>query len=836
MLQQLRVALRRLVRTPGYFALSCTTLALGIGAATVLFSVTESVLWRPLPFADSERLVFLAEQNIKRPSSGGGVSPGDFADWRSRARSFDGLAAFDWGEHHILSAPGFSRRVLSWGVSADFFETLRVRPVLGRTFQRSDERSANRVAIITDECWRRDFAGSPEALRKTIRIDGEPYAIAGVLPPGFQLDVVTTPDLFVPLSIGGPAAPRNVREWGAIGRLKSGVSIATAGDEMRSIARQLAGEYPLTDSGWTVTTENLRTSFTGFQSRTLFLFLGFSILVLAISCANVAGLLLVRFVAAQRDWALRLALGAGRVVLLREALAENLGIAVPGAAGGLLLAVWGVAAVRKWLPPEELLRQGQIRLDWVIALFVMAVMLGTTVVFTMMPASLAARLNIETALRDWGRTMAASRRIRRRIDLLMGAEVMLAFVLLFGAGLFASSYVRLTQAPLGFTPDGVLTMRVTPGAKQLSDAAARVRFYGELQRRVASVPGVGEVALAGSLPLTGTPGVSFVPKGGRTASEANRGSSLARVITPEYFRVLGVPVLRGRGFNAGDSASSPRVAIVNQRFARAVFGGDAAVGRQLMLLPEDDDSIAPGPVEIVGIAANATELAQDEVAFNDVYLPFAQNPARAMWIAGRTSVKMDDVAAAVRGQLRAMDPEGALDNLMTMDGRVRDSLRGSRFHLSLIAIFAGLAVLLACVGVYGAVGFSVSERTREFGLRMALGAQPAGIMKLAFAHTARLTVSGVACGLAIAIVAGWWLKEALYLVPHKHSGILFGVGIHDPASIAMAGVGVGLLAAARRRYRPGAHRSSIRLPRCIMNKRSKHPEDRLLRARLSLII
>lgn len=794
MFRQMHVAVRSLARAPGYLLLTVSTLALGIGAATVLFTVTESVLWRPLPFPDSERLVFLSEHNIKRPLETRGISPRRFADLRDGARTFDRLAAFDWGDHHILAAPAGSRRVLAWGVSAGFFETLGVRPALGRTFERGDEHpGGNRIAILTDDCWRRDFGGSPDVLRRTTRMDGETYTIAGILPPGFELDIMQTPDLFVPLQAG--ATGSGDARWGAIARMGRQTSTNAAGTEMQAMAQQFATRWPQSDAGWTVTVENLRTAFTSFQDRPLFLFLGFSILVLAIACANVAGLLLVRFVAAQRDCALRLALGAGRAALLKEALAENLGIAIPGAVSGLLLAVWGTAAVRKWLPADELLRASQIHMDWTIVLFVAALMVATAVTFAVLRASLASGLSIESALQGGGRTASASRSIRRRIDLLMGAEVMLAFVLLFGAGLFASSYLRLTEVRLGFTPHGVMTMRVTPGARQLSDPRARIRFYDQLQQRVAGLPGVREVALGASLPLTGTAGVSFAPENHASAAGAEHGFTLARVVTPEYFHVLGIPLLDGRGFANTDSATSPRVAVVNERLARAAFGGSSPVGRQLTLLPDEDEGISGGPVQIVGVAANTTELGLNEVAFNDIYLPFAQNPARSAWIAGAVGERNRGVAAGVRRQLHAMDPEAALDQVMTMDERVRDSLEGSRFRMVLIAIFAGLAVLLACVGVFGAVAFSVSGRKREFGLRIALGARPAGIMKLAFAHTARLTAAGAVCGVIVALAAGWKLKDALYLVPHKHSGILFGVAMHDAAILGMAAAAVALLAA-----------------------------------------
>lgn len=797
MLQDLRLAFRALTRSPGFYILTAATLALGIGTATVLFTVTESVLWRPLPFPDSERLVEVVEQSIKRPGNGG-VSAANFVDWRTKAQSFEGLAAYRWPENHILSGSGFSERVRSSLVSAGFFELLRVQPALGRAFQPQDEHSgSDRVAILTYDCWQRDFGSSADVLQQSVKLDGEVYHVVGVLPPGLELEFLVLPDLFVPLTLSGTPIRRDSWQLSAIARLRPEVTMAGASAEMKSLGQQLAVQYPKSNADRAVTIENLRTSFTKYYRRPLFLFLGFAGFVLAIACVNVASLLMVRFVGRQRECALRMALGAGRGALLRQALAENLCIAIPGGVGGLLLALWGVAGLDKWLPPDQLTRTNQIGMDWRIVLFVMAVALGSTAVFSLTPAVMSARLDMDAALRDWGRSIGGNRVTRRRIGLLIGAEIMLAFVLLFAAGLFLSSYVRLTRIPLGFDPKGLLTMRITPGAKQLSQPADRAIFYRSVQEKIGSVAGIREATLASSLPLVSTSGVNFVPRSQSVPPHSEPPYSLVRMISPEYFHLFAIPLLQGRAFTEHDSLSAPRVAIVNQNLARSVFGTESPIGKELVILPGNDTSIPEGTVQIVGLATNNREVGLNEVAFSDIYLPFAQNPGRSIWIAAKSDAPLDAVAAAVRQELKTLDPEGALYYLKTMENRVNDELRGSRFDLSLIAVFAGLAMLLACVGIYGAIGFSVAERTREFGLRMALGARPANIMRLTLAHTARLTLAGAVCGIAVALILGTFLREAMYLVPGKHPGMLYGVDIHDPVSLFVAAcVVVGLAALA----------------------------------------
>jgi putative ABC transport system permease protein len=775
--------LRALAKTPGYFTLALAALALGVAAATVLFSVTESVLWRALPFADSERLALLSSRNLKAASEGVAVSRADFRDWRARVHGFTALAAMSYDDSHNLSAPGFGERIHSKAASANLFETLGVAPALGRVFRREDERAPSRVAVLTDAYWRSRFDASPTVLGTTVKLDGEDYAIVGVLPAGFHLEFVGDPDLFLPLDLSGAAANQQRSELAVIGRLAPGIGFAAAAAEMQALARQLAAESPRAPGLWTINVENLRVAMTKYDSRVLLLFFGFAALVLLIACANVAALQLVRYTGRQREIAMRIALGANRRALLREALSESAWIAIPGAVGGSLLAAWAVEGLRKLMPAGEFVRASQIRMDPVALAFVLAISCAAMLLFALAPSFTAPNLDLNETLRGASKSIGANPRTRRRMDGLIAAEIALSFLLLFAAGLFAASHQSLLNVPLGFDPHNVLALRIAPGGDRRMTPPESRAYYRQALDAAASIPGVREAAISGGLPLDFDSSVLFSAAG----RQANQ-DSLARVGSPGFFHLLAIPLLQGRAFTDSDSETAPRVAIVNQNFARKVFGMESPVGKSIMLEPGGSLSIPPGPVQIVGLAANIKELGLDEVVFKDIYLPFAQNPSRSMYLTSKTGVDPETLIPALRSRLRAADSEASIYDAGAMETRLRKGLQGNRFRLFLVSIFAGLAVLLAAAGVYGAIAFSVAQRTREFGVRMALGAPPYGILRLGVMRAVRLAGAGAAGGFVAALMLGAVLKDALYLAPGKHSGLLFGVAIHDPKSFLAAGL------------------------------------------------
>jgi putative ABC transport system permease protein len=783
--------LRALIRTPGYFALSVAALALGAGSATVMFSVTESVLWRPLPFPEAERLVLIASRNRKSVSEGEPVSRADFLDWRSRARSFSSLAATTYGKARNIAAAGFGERIQSASVTANFFAILGATPALGRGFAPEDERTGAKIAVLTNAYWRSRFDASPEAIGMALKLDGESYLIAGVLPADFHLQFVPDPDLYLPLAAVSPAPARH--ELGVIGRLSSGVSPAAALAEMQGIARQSAAANPRSDGDWTVNVENLRTAFTRFQRGPLLLFFGFAGLTLLVACANVAALQMARYAGRRHESALRLALGATRRNLLREALTESAWIAVPGAAAGVLLALWGLEALRKFMPPDEFVRGEQIRMDPWTLVFVLAICGATMLLFALAPVFSAGRFDLNTALQDSskGATMGAAALLR--IESLIAGEVALSFLLLFAAGLFVRSHASLLQVPLGFNPSHVAALRLDPGGSQRLSPAESLAYYRRILDAASAFPGIRQSAIAGGLPLMFDSAVTF-----RALNRPAAESSLARIVSPGYFTLMAIPLLAGRGFTEGDSETGARVAIVNQRLAARIFGAENPVGKTITLQDGGSPSIAAGEVRIVAVAANTKELDLSEIEFNDIYLPFAQNPPRTMYLAAKTQGDADAAIPGLRSELRALDPEISISGAAALEDRLHAGLRGNRFRVFLVSAFAALAALLAAVGIYGAIAFAVARRAREFGLRMALGAAPGSILRLAMWRIAAIAGAGGAVGLGAALALGAALRETLYLVPGKHSGILHGVGVHDPASLAAAAfaiLGLAFLAA-----------------------------------------
>lgn len=773
--------LRALTKTPGYFTLAVAVLALGAGSATVMFCVTESVLWRPLPFPDAERLVLITSRNRKSVSEGEAVSRADFRDWRRRARSFSALAATTYGAAHNIAGAGFGERIHSASVTANFFQMLGAAPPLGRGFSPDEERTGAKVAVLTDAYWRSRFDGSPDVLGKVVKLDGESYDIVGVLPATFHLQFANDPDLYLPLDLADSNRAHSRGELGVIGRLLSRVSAAQALAEMQGVARASAVANPRSDGEWTVNVENPRTAFTKFQRGELLVFFGFAALALLIACANIAALQLARYAGRRHESALRIALGANRRDLLQEAMAQSAWIAVPGAAAGALLAVWGLEGLRKFMPPDEFVRGGQIRMDpWTLA-FVLAISGVTMFLFALVPVLSAGKVDLNAALRDSPKAATLGAGALLRLEFFVAAEVGLSFLLLFAAGLFMRSNASLLQVPLGFDPAHVATMRLSPGGSQRLSPAESLAYFRRVLDAASALPGIRQIAVSGGLPLTFDSGVTFRAQN-RPAAE----NSLARIVSPGYFAVMSIQLLAGRAFTQRDSEAGERVAIVNQRLAARIFGAENPVGKTITLQDGASPSIAGGEVRIVGVTANAKELGLNEVEFNDIYLPFAQNPARSVYLAVKMQGDADAAIPALRRELRALDSEISISDAAALDDRLRDGLRGNRFRLFLVSVFAALAALLAAVGIHGAIAFAVAHRAREFGLRMALGASPRGIVRLAMSRAAALACVGGLCGLAAAFALGSALRGTLYLAPGKHSGILFGVGVHDPASLAAA--------------------------------------------------
>ena len=800
LLQDLRYGLRMLLKDPGFTFVAVLTLALGIGANTTIFSVIESALWRPLPFPHSERLVDIASSNLKRTWEWGPVSPADFLDWKSHGPDFGELTAFEWDDKHTLTGGEAAERVSVMPVATNFYDTLQVAPRLGRTFTPDEDRPGkNHVALLSHGLWERHFNSDSGIIGKTFIMDGAPYTVVGVLSAGHHLDFTHDPDLYVPLTIDAKAAANRARRvLSIIGRLKPGVSFAQAQVEMTAIAQSLAKQHPQDDGDWGARVQNLREVYTGYASSRLYVLFGAVVLVLIIACANVANLLLFRGLTRQREFAVRSALGASRRMLIRQLLAESVLLAVPALLLGTLLANWGVRIFTALLPPGGLPREGRIVFDTSVFVFAIALSLTTAVLFGLVPALFSSRVDLNTSLKGSSQYFGGGGSEGRARHAFVVAQVGMALVLLFGAGLFTNSFLRLERVRLGFDPRHVLTVRLSLTGPKYAAPQQIVTFYQRSLERLQSLPGIRTATAADEVPLTSGQSINFAVAGRPLPSNGQEPNALVRIVTPGYFEALKIPLLAGRSFDAKDSDTAPRVAIINENFARHVFPGEDPLGKQLLILPGGWDKVVKRePVQIVGLAANVREVGLNEVAFDDIYFPFSQNPDPSMFLVLNTGILPATLATSVRQEIAALDKDLPISTIVLMEQRVADALQSDRFNLLLIGTFAGLGVLLASVGIYGAMAYLIEQRTREFGIRIALGAGRQRILSLTLGQAASLTVIGLSLGLAVSLALGRMLQNRLYLVEHEHEGLLYGVSVFDPLTLALACAllaGVALLA------------------------------------------
>lgn len=788
LVRDVRYGWRVLLKNPGFSVTASLTLALGIATSTALFSVAESQLWRTLPFQQPEKLTVIWERNVKQEWQQTSVSVPNFADWRQCTRAFESLAAMQWPSQRIFVGNHWTERPRVAAISYGFFETLRARPEGGRTFETHNEQPGNQtVAILSGALARRAFGSAKAAFGRTIKLDDRHYSVIGVLPAKFRLDVLPTPDVFVPLAVSSAQA-RDARNLVVIGRLRPDVTRAQGLADLETMARRIAGEHPDTNANFSVMAENPRDAFIGPSSRTwLLLSLAFSVFVLLIACFNVAMLQLMRSVVRQREFAVREALGASRGAMFRQAIAESAWLATVGAVFGVLLALAGLHALKTIALSDMTVRESDISVNLWSAAFVVAVSVFATLLFGLAPGFFGSKVDLESALRNAGRSTSNSPRTRRRIAFLSGAEVTLAFLSLFGAGLFAVSCRDLQRIPLGFEPDNISALQISLSGANYSTQKATETFYNKVAEQASSVTGIQQFALSSSLPLTGGIELKFARADRPRPPHGQESFSLGRSTTPNYFHLLGIPIVKGRGFAASDTASSPRVAIINQNLAEHFFPEEDPIGKQLLLLHGEEPAIPEEKVEIVGIAAKVKDVGLDEVPFNDVYLPASQGFPSEMYVIAKTSVP-SSVGPLLRRKIQDLDPEQFVAEFKPLGSYIVEQMHSPQFNLAFVSVFSGLALLLTAVALFGTLSFTVAQQTRDIGLRIAVGARPVNIFGMMFRQTFRLVAAGSLCGLVIAVLLGTIYKDSLYMVPHQHDGILYGVSIYDPLSFGSAGI------------------------------------------------
>ena len=784
LLQDLKYGLRMLARSPGFTVVAVLTLALGIGANTAIFSVVNIVLLRPLPYRDADKLVTVWGYNRARGFNTDQVSPLDFADWRSQNRVFEGMAASTEATY-TLTGIGEPALIIAYSFSADYFHVLGVAPLVGRTFLPEEEKPGkNHVAVLSYSLWQSRFGRDRDLAGKSITLDGAPYTVVGIMPPGFEYPPST--QLWTPLTpLPEAANDRAYRYLRVMARLKPGVTLQQAQLEMNTIARRLASAYPKTNKDEDATNIiTLQQMISGDIRPALLVLLCAVGFVLLIACANVANLLLARAARRQKEVAVRAALGASRSRLVRQFLTESVLLGLAGGAFGLALASWCMGALVAMFPPTifnlSIPHVEKISIDgWVLS-FAVAVSLLTGVIFGLVPALQAGRADMNESLKESGRRLAGSVPSRRFRGSLVIAEVALSSILLTAAGLALKSFVHLLGGDPGFNPEHVLTLRVLLPQYKYKTDAQQIAFSNRALDQIRSLPGVQAAGTVTFLPLSGWWGGRTVSLEGSSTPEDQRPMAVWSSVTPGYFPALGIPLLKGRFLTDRDDQGAPQVAIISKTLARQLTPNVDPVGERINVQG------VKGVVEVVGVVDDVHQRGMTSQMTSEIYLPFSQAPMWIICFAVRTASDPAGLAKAVQRAIWAVDKDQSIGYVMPMDQLASESLAPQRVVTLLLGVFAGVALILAAVGIYGVIAYSAGQRTHEIGIRMALGARRADLLRLVVGQGMLLTLVGVGAGL----IAAFGLTRLM-------SSMLYGVRPTDLATFAVVSLvlaGVAMLA------------------------------------------
>ncbi len=767
--QDFHYALRRLLKNPGFTAVAVLTLALGIGANTAIFSVINAVLLRPLPYPEADRLVgvyqvWKGERNV--------MSPANFLDIRAQSQTLADAAALNSGEYTLTGA-GDPIRLRGSEVSASFFDVLRARPLLGRTFAPGEnEPGKDKVAVLSYGLWQQRFGGRTDLPGTSISVDGTPRTVIGIMPPGFSYP--SDQALWIPFEYTDSLkGARGAWYLDVIARLEPGVSSEQSASEVGTLGSALERQYPRENTDVGFTTFPLQEALVGDLRPAFLVLIGAVGFVLLIACANVANLLLARAAARETELAVRTAMGAGRGRLVRQLLTESLVLGTLGGLAGLLIASWGCDALVA-LQPDGIPRLNEIAIDRNAVLFTAGIALVTGLVFGAIPAVQMTRGSLATSLKEGGRgNMAAHGSARMRAALVV-AEMALAVMLLAGAGLLIKSFGRLQAVDPGFQPDQTLSFELSlPGTTYEQDAQIAA-FYDRLLDRVRSLPGVRSAGAVMGLPLSGMRfNISFRVQGRPDAAPGQEPAMEVRVATADYFRTLGIPLLRGRFFADSDTADAPQVAILSEAAARKYVPNEDPIGKQIVMgwRRRPDGNRAGG--EVIGVVGNVKELGLDEEYPAEIYLPARQWPVGRMAVVARTAVPPLTLAEEMTQAVHELDANLPVADLRTVSDVVAESIAQPRFYMTLLAVFAAVALVLAAIGIFGVMSYTVSQRTREIGIRMALGAQGGSVVSMVVRQAMLLAIVGLALGL----VAAAALSRTM-------TTLLFELSPTDPATFA----------------------------------------------------
>jgi putative ABC transport system permease protein len=777
LVKNIRYSLRMWLKRPGFTMISVLTLALGIGATTAIFTVVNAVLLRPLPYPEPERIMALWPS---RPgSSYQGVSEAKFVFWREQSQSFDGVAATQGiGSGVNLSGGSEPEFVSGVRVSADFFHVLGVHPAIGRDFtDEEDSPTGERVAILSDGLWRSRFAADPAVLGGTVSINGIDYTAIGVMPPAFWYgDRV---DLLVPMRTN-PASREEGHNYTVLARLKPGVTQGQANAELRIVFDRFKNAFPKMiwrqEEG--IRVEPYLTSLTAGIRPMLLIMFGAVGFVLLIACANVANLQLTQAAGRASEMAVRQALGASWSRIVGQLLTEGFVLAVVGGLAGLLLAQWGVEALTSLIPAQLIPRTGEIGFDWRVLAFTLGTSLLTGVIFAMAPAVKAARVDVNHALKQGGKGAIGDDRGRMR-SMLIISEIALALILLVGAGLLIRTFVSLHKVDPGFDPRNVLTFEVAPNGQQYNTTAKNIDYFERALNRITKIPGVEAAAVTSNLPLGRWLNLTVEVEG----RENSQRSTEFRMITPEYFEVMRMAIRQGRAFSEADNTAGEPVAIVNESYARQVFKDADPLGQRVIVERSVPNS---RPCRVVGVVGDLKQFGLNSEAPAAVFVPLAQVPDKILLVARqfvtmkfalRTTVDPLSLSAKAKREMLNVDASLPVTNMQSLEQIISLSLAQDRFNTTLLGLFAGIGLLLGVIGIYGVMAYSVAQRTREIGIRIALGASSRNVLRLVLSQGLILALIGVAIGLA-----------GSFALTRLLSSLLFGVTPTDPLTFVATAV------------------------------------------------
>ena len=748
LVKYIRYGIRGLIKRPGFSAVAVLTLALGIGANSAIFSVLNAVLLRPLPYADPDRVVHIDEADANGRM---GVSPPNLLDFQQQNHTFESVAGYTGGSF-ILTNAGEPLRLQSCAISPEMFSVLGVRPLIGRSFS-ADDQKQGRVALISYELWQRRFGGDPALLQKQITLDSESYTVAGVMPAGFEFPIQTERvDVWTPLEQPEDLAElRGAHYLDVVGRIKSDASPAQAHADLEVIATRIAQQYPKLVSG-KLTVVPLKQDLVGQARPYLLMLAGAALLVLLIAIANVASLTLARAAERQKEIALRTALGASKARVVRQLLTESLILSFAGGVAGVTLAWWSSGFLIA-IAPGDLPRLQSAHVDSRVLLFALATSVASGILLGLIPAWRTVNPDLQASLKEGEtRSAAAPRQALRKA--LVVSEVALALVLLCGAGLLIRTLWKLNSVDPGFNPDKVLVAELVlpktkyPGAKQ------QALFFQQLLERIEASHGVESAGGTSNLPLSGTNMMFMASVEGQASFPAS-----FRAVSHDYFRTMRIPLLKGRWFESNDTADSQPVIVINETMARRIAPNyDEALGKRIK------HGFKNQVAQVVGVIGDVKYAGLDQQTKPEMYVPFAQRAWPFMRVVARTKSDPSLLVTAIREAVRAIDKDQPVDKLTTMSAVVSTSIAARRFYMQLLGMFAALAFVLAAVGVYGVVSYSIAQRTREIGIRVALGAQRRDVLRLVLREALSLTVVGVALGLAGAFAATRVLRTLLFEV------------------------------------------------------------------------